>query len=112
MAGLLRPAFVRNVLVPLLTIVTLGAAVGLGVWQWDDNELVVSGALAVDNLTLALLMIFAAGAIATTLLSARSLAAGEGREGEELARLLLSLLGGVVLAGAADLGVLVFGLLP
>ncbi len=55
LAGLLRPAFVRNVLVPLLTVVTLGVAVGLGVWQWDDNQLVVSGALAIDNLTLALI---------------------------------------------------------
>ena len=41
-------------LVPVMTIVTLGVAVGLGVWQWDDNELVVAGALAIDDLTLAL----------------------------------------------------------
>src|SRR5204863_1397766 len=72
MAGLLRPAFVRHVLVPLLTVVTLGVAVGLGVWQCDDNELVVSGALAIDDLTLALTMVFAAGALAATLLSIRS----------------------------------------
>ena len=68
MAGLLRPAFVRRTLVPAMTIVTLGVAIGLGVWQWDENQLVVSGALAIDNLTLALLMIFATGAIAATLL--------------------------------------------
>src|SRR4051812_50179327 len=88
MAGLLRPAFVRNVLVPLLTVVTLGVAVGLGVWQWDDNELVVSGALAIDNLTLALTMVFATGALAATLLSIRSLAAAEAGAGADPAPLL------------------------
>ena len=109
MAGLLRPAFVRNVLVPLLTVVTLGAAVGLGVWQWDDNELVVSGALAIDNLTLALTMVFAAGALAATLLSTRSLAAAEAGHGEYHALLLISVLGMVVLAGATNLVMLFIG---
>ena len=109
MAGLLRPAFVRNVLVPLLTVVTLGAAVGLGVWQWDDNELVVAGALAIDNLTLALTMVFAAGALAATLLSTRSLAAAEAGHGEYHALLLISVLGMVVLAGATNLVMLFIG---
>ena len=63
MAGLLRPAFVRTTLVPGLTIVTLGVTAGLGVWQWDENESVIAGALAIDDLTLALLMIFVAGAL-------------------------------------------------
>ena len=109
MAGLLRPAFVRNVLVPLLTVATLGAAVGLGVWQWDDNELVVAGALAIDNLTLALTMVFAAGALAATLLSIRSLAAAEAGHGEYHALLLISVLGMVVLAGATNLVMLFIG---
>jgi NADH-quinone oxidoreductase subunit N len=109
LAGLLRPAFVRNVLVPLLTVVTLGVTVGLGVWQWDDNELVVSGALAIDNLTLALTMIFAAGALAATLLSTRSLAAAEAGHGEYHALLLVSVLGMVVLAGATSLVMLFVG---
>src|SRR4051794_21084895 len=109
MAGLLRPAFVRRTLVPAMTIVTLGVAVGLGIWQWDDNELVVSGALSVDNLTLALLMIFAAGAIAATLLSARSLAAVEAGQGEDFALILISLLGMGLLAGGTNLLMLFVG---
>jgi NADH-quinone oxidoreductase subunit N len=109
MAGLLRPAFVRRALVPGLTIVTLAVAVGLGVWQWDANKLVISGALAVDDLTLALLMIFAAGARAATLLSVRSLAAVEAGEGEYFALVLVSVLGMVVLAGATSLVTLFIG---
>jgi NADH-quinone oxidoreductase subunit N len=109
MAGLLRPAFVRRTLVPAMTIVTLGVAIGLGVWQWDENQLVVSGALAIDNLTLALLMIFATGAIAATLLSARSLAAVEAGQGEYFALMLVAVLGMVVLAGATNLVTLFIG---
>src|SRR4051812_49821894 len=108
MAGLLRPAFVRNVLVPLLTVVTLGVAVGLGVWQWDDNELVVSGALAIDNLTLALTMVFAAGALAATLLSTRSFAAAEAGVREVPALLVVFLLGLGVVARPPVHVVLVF----
>jgi NADH-quinone oxidoreductase subunit N len=72
MGGLLRPAFVRRGIVPGLTVVTLLAAAGLGVWQWGENKTVVAGALAMDDLTRALLMIFVVAGIATVLLSARS----------------------------------------
>jgi NADH-quinone oxidoreductase subunit N len=109
MAGLLRPAWVRRTLVPVLTVFTLGAAVGLGVWQWDENTQVISGALAIDNLTLALLMIFAAGALAAVLLSLRSLAAVEAGQGEYFALLLVAVLGMVVLAGAENLVSLFLG---
>jgi NADH-quinone oxidoreductase subunit N len=109
MAGLLRPAFVRRTLVPGMTIAALGAAAGLGVWQWDENVTVVSDALAVDNLTLALLMIFVAGALATVLLSARSLAAAEAGHGEYYALLLTAVLGMTVLAGATNLVTLFIG---
>jgi NADH-quinone oxidoreductase subunit N len=109
MAGLLRPAFVRRVLVPGMTVVTLGAVVGLGVWQWDANESVIAGALAIDNLTLALTMIFCAGALAATLMSVRSLAAAEAGHGEYHALILVSVLGMVVLAGATNLVTLFIG---
>src|SRR5829696_5718698 len=109
MAGLLRPAFVRTTLVPGLTILTLGVTVGLGVWQWNENAIVIAGALTIDDLTLALLMIFAAGALAATLLSARSLAAAEAGHGEYHALLLVSVLGMVVLAGATNLVTLFTG---
>ena len=98
MAGLLRPSFVRTGLVPGLTIVTLGVAAGLGVWQWDENTEVIARALAVDDLTLALLMIFVVGGVAATLLSVRALAAAEAGHGEYHALILVSVLGMVVLA--------------
>ena len=109
MVGLLRPAFARRVAVPGLTVLTLAAAVGLGVWQWGENTMVISGALAIDDLTLALLMIFAAGALATVGLSLRSLAAAEAGEGEYHALLLVAVLGMVVLAGATNLVSLFLG---
>ena len=103
MVGLLRPAFVRTALVPGLTGATLAVAVGLGVWQWGENTSVMAGALAIDDLTLALLMVFAVAGVATVMLSARSLAAAEAGHGEYHALLLLAVLGMVVLAGATNL---------
>ena len=103
MVGLLRPAFVRTALVPGLSVATLGVACGLGVWQWGENTSVMEGALAIDDLTLALLMVFAFAGVATVLLSARSLAAAEAGHGEYHALLLLAVLGMVVLAGATNL---------
>jgi NADH-quinone oxidoreductase subunit N len=109
MAGLLRASFVRSTVVPGLTLVTLGVAAGLGVWQWHENTLVIAGALAIDDLTLALLMIFVAGGAAATLLSIRSLAAAEAGHGEYHALILVSVLGMVVLAGATNLVSLFLG---
>ncbi len=109
LAGLLRASFVRTTLVPAMTLLTLGITVGLGVWQWDVNQSVISGAIVVDNLTLALLMIFAAGGVAATLLSTRSLAAAEAGHGEYHALLLISILGMVVLAGSINLVSLFIG---
>ena len=100
MVGLLRPAFVRTALVPGLSVATLGVAVGLGVWQWGENTSVMAGALAIDDLTLSLLMVFAVAGVATVLLSARSLAAAEAGHGEYHALLLLAVLGMVVLVAA------------
>jgi len=109
MVGLLRPAFARHVAVPGLTVLTLGAAVGLGVWQWGENTSVIAGALAIDDLTLSLLMIFAAGALAAVALSLKSLASVEAGEGEYHALLLVAVLGMVVLAGATNLVSLFLG---
>ena len=62
LAGLLRGRFIREQIVPFLTIVAFGAAIGLGVWQWDDaKDLFVAkgsqGALRSDDLTLMILFI-------------------------------------------------------
>ena len=74
LAGLLRGRFVREQIVPFLTIVAFGAAIGLGVWQWDDaKDLFVAkgaqGALRSDDLTLMILFIVAVTGIGATLLA-------------------------------------------
>jgi NADH-quinone oxidoreductase subunit N len=109
LVGLLRSPFVRRQLVPLLTIVTLGTTIGLSVWQWDVNKVIVDGALAIDNLSLALTVLFCAGGIAAVLMSWRSTASVEAGEGEFHALLLMSVLGMLVLVAALNLVVLFIG---
>ena len=109
LAGLARSSFVRRNVVPVLTLITLGVTAGLGVWQWDINEAIIAKALVIDDLTLALMMIFLAGGIAAVLLSWRSVASAEAGEGEYHALLLTSILGMVVLVAAHDLVVLFIG---
>jgi NADH-quinone oxidoreductase subunit N len=103
LVGLLRARFIRRHLVPMLTIGALGAAIGLSIWQWDENVKVVEGALAIDNLTLTLTILFAVAAIGAVLLSWRSLAVAEAGEGEFFALLLSSVLGMCVLVAAENL---------
>jgi NADH-quinone oxidoreductase subunit N len=107
--GLLRARWARRQATPGLAVVTVAATAGLCVWQWDVNTSVVEGALAIDNLTLALTMVLMAGGLATVLLSWRSLAAAEAGEGEYYALLLTSLLGMVVLIAAENLVVVFLG---
>jgi NADH-quinone oxidoreductase subunit N len=107
--GLARSAFLRRHVVPFLTLVALGGAAGLSVWQWDTHTLIISRAMSVDDLTLTLTFIFLAAAAATVLLSWRSSAAAEAGEGEFFALLLSSVLGMVVLVAAHDLIVLFLG---
>jgi NADH-quinone oxidoreductase subunit N len=109
LAGLARSSFIRRNVVPALTLVTLGVTAGLCVWQWDVNEAIVARAMVVDNLTLALTLIFVAGGVAAVLLAWRSIAASEAGEGEYYALLLTSILGMVVLVAANDLVVLFIG---
>jgi NADH-quinone oxidoreductase subunit N len=103
MVGLLRARFVRRHVVPFLTLVTLGATIGLGVWQWGVNTSIIERSLAIDDLTLALTMVFCGGGIATVLLSWQSRATEEAGEGEYFALLLTSILGMVVLVAAENL---------
>jgi NADH-quinone oxidoreductase subunit N len=103
MVGLLRSRFVRAHVVPFLTLVTLGVTAGLGVWQWGANTEIIERALAIDDLTLALTMIFVAAGIGCVLLSWRSTAVVEAGEGEYYALLLSSILGMVVLVAAQNL---------
>jgi NADH-quinone oxidoreductase subunit N len=103
MVGLLRSRFVRAQVVPFLALVTLGITAGLSIWKWDVNVSIVSGALAIDDLTLGLTMLFVAAGLGTVLLSWRSTAVVEAGEGEYYALLLSSILGMVVLVAAQNL---------
>ena len=101
--GLSRSRFVRAGLIPVLTLVTLGVTVGLGIWQWDRDVAVIEGALAIDNLTLTLTMLFCAAGIATVLLSVGAEAAEQSGHGEFHAMLLSSVSGMFVLVAAQNL---------
>jgi NADH-quinone oxidoreductase subunit N len=103
MVGLLRPRFVRQQIVPFLTLVALGVTAGLCIWKWDSRVDVVSRSLAIDNLTLTLTLVFVVAAAGAVLLSWRSGAAVEAGEGEYYALLLSSVLGMVVLVAAENL---------
>jgi NADH-quinone oxidoreductase subunit N len=109
LAGLARSRFVRTQAVPAVAIVTLAVTAGLCVWQWGANTSIIERALAIDDLTLTLTMIFVVGGVATVLLSWRSTATAEAGEGEYYALLLTSILGMVVLVAAQDLVVLFLG---
>jgi len=115
LAGLLRGRFIREQLVPLLTVAVFGAAIGLGVWQWDEaKDLFVAkgsqGALRSDDLTLMILFIVSVTGIGATLLAWRSLAPREAAHGEFFALMLVSAAGMVVLAAAQNLVTVFLGL--
>jgi NADH-quinone oxidoreductase subunit N len=105
--GLLGSRWVREHVVPALTLVALGAAAGCTIWQWHAQKSIVSGALRIDDLSLALNLILVAGGAAAVLLAWRSLAAHEAAHGEFHA-LLLSSIGGMSLLAAAQNTVVVF----
>ncbi len=108
--GLIRSRFVRAQVVPLLTLVALGATAGLSIWQWNEGKSIVSGALRIDDLSLVLNLILVAGATFTVLLAWRSLAAREAAHGEFHALLLSSVAGMSLLAAAQNTVALFVGL--
>jgi NADH-quinone oxidoreductase subunit N len=108
LVGLAPGRWVRHA-TPLLALVALGAAIGLGVWQFDDTESLVSGAMLMDDLTLVLLFAFAAAGIGAVLLAWRSHAAEESSPGEFFSLLLFSILGMAVLVAATNLVTLFLG---
>jgi NADH-quinone oxidoreductase subunit N len=110
MVGLLGSRWIRSQVVPALSLVALGAALGLTIWQWNANKSIVSGALRVDDLSLALNLILIAGGACTVLLAWRSLAAHEAAHGEFHALLLTSVGGMSVLASAQNTIALFVGL--
>jgi hypothetical protein len=73
MVGLIKSRFVQHHLVPFLGIVTLGAAIGLAVAEWElgDTEPIVAGALAVDTLAYGITILCCATGILAMIVSAR-----------------------------------------
>jgi NADH-quinone oxidoreductase subunit N len=110
MVGLIGSRWVRANLVPALSLVALGAALGLTIWQWDEQKSIVSGALRIDGLALVLNLVLIAGGACAVLLSWRSLAAREAAHGEFHALLLTSVAGMSLLAAAQNTVALFIGL--
>jgi NADH-quinone oxidoreductase subunit N len=102
LVGLLGSRWIRSHAVPALSLVALGAALGLTIWQWDAQKSVVSGALRIDDLALLLTILLLAGGACTVLLAWRSLAAREAAHGEFHALMLSSLAGMALLASAQN----------
>ncbi|HEY7960904.1 MAG TPA: NADH-quinone oxidoreductase subunit N [Solirubrobacteraceae bacterium] len=110
LVGLFGSRWVRAQLVPTLSLLALGAALGLTIWQWNAQKSVVAGALRIDELALVLNTILMAGGAAAVLLAWRSRAAHEAAHGEFHALLLTSLAGMSLLAAAQNTVALFVGL--
>jgi NADH-quinone oxidoreductase subunit N len=110
LVGLLGSRWVRAQLVPALSLVALATALGLTIWQWNEQKSIVAGALRIDSLSLVLNVILVAGGACTVLLAWRSLAASEAAHGEFHALLLTSIGGMSVLAAAQNTVILFVGL--
>ncbi|HEV7585962.1 MAG TPA: NADH-quinone oxidoreductase subunit N [Solirubrobacteraceae bacterium] len=100
--GLVGPRWIRANAVPALSLVALGAALGLTIWQWDSEKSIVSGALRIDDFALLLTILLLAGGACSVLLAWRSRAASEAAHGEFHALLLTSLAGMSLLASAQN----------
>jgi NADH-quinone oxidoreductase subunit N len=108
--GLLRSRFAREQVVPALTLLTLAATIAVTVWQWNDHVSAISGALAVDDLALALTLLFATAGAAAVILSWRAQAPRESAHGEYHALLLASIAGMAILVAAQNLVTLFIGI--
>ena len=110
LVGLLPGRLIRHQIVPALTIITLGATLGLAIWRFHHPASIVSGALRIDDLALELDMLFCGAGIAAVLLSYRALAPREAGHGEYHALLIFSVLGMAMLVSAQNLITLFLGL--
>lgn len=103
LVGLLRARVARETVVPFLSIVAFAAAIGLSIWQWDEQGSLMSGALALDPLALFGTIGVAASGIAAVLLSVKATAPREAAHGEYHAMLLVAAAGMAIFAGAQNL---------
>ncbi len=110
LAGLHRSPVVRGRVVPALTVLTLGAALGLEIGYFHHQASILSGALRFDALALTLDMVFAVAALATVFMSWGARAPQDAGHGEYHALLIFSVLGMAVLVSAQNLVTLFLGI--
>jgi NADH-quinone oxidoreductase subunit N len=110
--SLLRSRWVHRTLIPVLTIVALGAAIGLSIWNWQpgDTKPIIEGALQIDTLSLGISMLCFISGIGAVLLSLRAHAVWQAGSGEYYTLLLGSITGMTVLVAASNLVTLFVGL--
>jgi NADH-quinone oxidoreductase subunit N len=99
-----------SLIVPGLSLATLGAALGLTIWQWNAQKSIVSGALRIDDLALVLNVILIAGGMCTVLLALRSHLGRGPVQGELYALMLTSIAGMSVLASTQNTVLVFLGL--
>jgi NADH-quinone oxidoreductase subunit N len=87
----------------ILSLVTLGAAAGLCVWQWGENQDLVAGALRLDDLGLAGSLIAIASAAFVIPMTLREPAAERAAHADFQTLILASVLGMVMLSMAQNL---------
>jgi NADH-quinone oxidoreductase subunit N len=102
MVGLAPSLHLRRRAVPALSLAAFAAALGATIWQWGSAKSIVSGALRVDDLALAVNLILVAAGAAAVVLSWRARAAAEAGHGEFHALVLTSTAGMSVLAAAQN----------
>jgi len=102
LVGLAPRREVRRLVASGLALVAFAAALGCTIWQWDASKSIVSGALRVDDLALAVNLILVSAGAATVLLSWRARASGEAGHGEFYALVLTSTAGMSVLVAAQN----------
>jgi NADH-quinone oxidoreductase subunit N len=100
MTAVLRP--LRRT-APALTLLALATTAGLLIWQWNDSQDLVAGALRIDDLAIAISLVVLLMAAACVSLSIREPAAEQIGSGEYHALLLGSVLGMVLLTQAQNL---------
>jgi NADH-quinone oxidoreductase subunit N len=110
LAGLIGVRAMRVAGVPAIALLTLGAFVGLTIWQFHQGKGIVAGALRVDDLAMVLNLILATAGIATVLLSLRQSAVVQAGHGEYHALLLSAIAGMATLVEAQNLITLFVGL--
>ncbi len=122
LVGLLRPAVIREQIVPGLTIAVFLVALAAEIWVYHkgvrgkEGFCLIAGArcnaapLAMDRLALELYMLFTVAGVATVLMSWRGIAPRESGHGEYCALLLFSVLGMSVFVSAQNLVTLFLGI--